>query len=292
MELANVTLQSELQRLASLVVADRIAEISKYKELRINGINDIAGYKAVFQALQDIKQDRIKVEKMRKALKQDALDYGRAVDAKAKEIQALIEPVEEHLKAEREAIDNEKARIEQEKKTAAEIAACLDEAYAANEQFDRQKEEAARLEAQRLEQERKEAELAAKQAEIERKEREAQIAREAEERARQKAEAEIQAAKLAQEKAEREAKEATERERQRIQAEQAAKEAEARLRAEAEAKRKQQAPDKIKLSIFCDALTSVIDNAPMLTDARLAGLLGADLSIMTEIRDRLKKLSL
>lgn len=264
MELANVTLQSELQRLASLVVADRIAEISKYKELRINGINDIAGYKAVFQALQDVKQDRIKVEKMRKALKQDALDYGRAVDAKAKEIQALIEPVEDHLKAEREAIDNEKARIEQEKKNAAEIAACLDEAYAANEQFDRQKEEAARLEAQRIEQERKEAELIAKQAEIERKEREAQIAREAEERARQKAEAEIQAAKLAQEKAERQAIEAADRERQRLQAEQAEKERQERIAAEAEAQRKAQAPDMEKVIEYFANLEGVA--VPNLSD--------------------------
>lgn len=260
MELANVTLQSELQRLASLVVADRIAEISKYKELRINGINDIAGYKAVFQALQDVKQDRIKIEKMRKALKQDALDYGRAVDAKAKEIQALIEPVEEHLKSEREKIDNEKARIEQEKKNAAEIAACLDEAYAANEQFDRQKEEAARLEAQRLEQERKEAELAEKLAGIERKEREAQIAREAEERARQNAEAEIQAAK-------REAAEAAERERQRIQAEQAEKERQEREKAEAEAKRKAQAPDKDKIAEYFAALQAV--EVPELEDKGL-----------------------
>lgn len=260
MELANVTLQSELQRLASLVVADRIAEISKYKELRINGINDIAGYKAVFQALQDVKQDRIKIEKMRKALKQDALDYGRAVDAKAKEIQALIEPVEEHLKSEREKIDNEKARIEQEKKNAAEIAACLDEAYASNDQFDRQKEEAARLEAQRLEQERKEAELAEKLAGIERKEREAQIAREAEERARQNAEAEIQAAK-------REAAEAAERERQRIQAEQAEKERQEREKAEAEAKRKAQAPDKDKIAEYFAALQAV--EVPELEDKGL-----------------------
>ena len=260
MELANVTLQSELQRLASLVVADRIAEISKYKELRINGINDIAGYKAVFQALQDVKQDRIKIEKMRKALKQDALDYGRAVDAKAKEIQALIEPVEEHLKSEREKIDNEKARIEQEKKNAAEIAACLDEAYASNDQFDRQKEEAARLEAQRLEQERKEAELAEKLAGIERKEREAQIAAEAEERARQKAEAEVQAAK-------REAAEAAERERQRIQAEQAEKERQERMAAEADAKRKAQAPDKEKIAAYFAALQAV--EVPELTDKGL-----------------------
>lgn len=267
-------LSGELAKIERVLAADTIAKLNGFMDLKISGIDDKSGYTEVHKALQYTKKQRIAVENMRQQLKRAAIDYGRAVDGAAKSIQAIIEPVETYLSEIRQSIDDEKQRIIEEQKRAEaarraqiEIDQIWDQAHEENDRINREREEreaeAARLEAQRIEQERKEAELAAKQAEIERLEREAKIAREAADAERQRIrEAEERAAK---EKAKHEA---------------------------AEVLRRQQAPDKLKLSMFCDELTSVIENAPTLIDARLAGLLGADLSIMVEIRDRLKKLSL
>ena len=40
-------------------------------------------------------------------LKADSLKFGKAVDERAKEIQALIAPIEEHLKSQKEKVDEE-----------------------------------------------------------------------------------------------------------------------------------------------------------------------------------------
>jgi hypothetical protein len=62
-------------------VADAvIAEMAdKYLPLKINGIDDREGFKAVHAARMIVKDSRIKVEKKRKELKEDALRYGQAI---------------------------------------------------------------------------------------------------------------------------------------------------------------------------------------------------------------------
>ena len=62
-----------------------IAALSdEYLPLRIVDVKDVAGYKAVHQARMDVKGKRVAIEKVRKELKADALEYGRKVDAAAK----------------------------------------------------------------------------------------------------------------------------------------------------------------------------------------------------------------
>ena len=61
---------------------------------------------------------RTDVEKRRKELKQDALDYGRLVDSTAKRITERLEAIEGPLKANKELIDAENERIKREKEEA------------------------------------------------------------------------------------------------------------------------------------------------------------------------------
>ena len=98
-------------------VADAvIAKMAEdYLPLKINGIDDKEGFKAVHAARMIVKDSRIKVEKKRKELKEDALRYGQAIDKEANRIKALIAPVEEHLDAEENAVEEAKKAIEAEK---------------------------------------------------------------------------------------------------------------------------------------------------------------------------------
>ena len=83
----------------------------QFLPLKIADANDVAGYKAVHEARMLVKSKRVEVEKVRKELKADALEYGRKVDAEAKRITAMLQPIEDHLTAEEEAYLAEKERI-------------------------------------------------------------------------------------------------------------------------------------------------------------------------------------
>lgn len=97
------------------VVVPKVNELSKqYLPLKITSVNDEEGYNEVSKALRFIVSKRTAVEEKRKELKADSLAYGRAVDARAKEIAGMLEPIETHLKNEKQRIDDEKKRIEEE----------------------------------------------------------------------------------------------------------------------------------------------------------------------------------
>lgn len=89
-----------------------IAELHKnYMELKIKGIDDKEGYKAVKAARLDIKSRRVSVEKMRKELTTDALLVQRKVNEEAKRITAKLEAIEDHCEKQESWIDQEKERI-------------------------------------------------------------------------------------------------------------------------------------------------------------------------------------
>ena len=69
-------------------------KVKEYSGLKIAGLDDKDGYVAVHNARMVMKEKRVEVEKMRKAIKQYYLDRGRDVDNVAKEITALIQPIE------------------------------------------------------------------------------------------------------------------------------------------------------------------------------------------------------
>ena len=75
---------------------------------------DKQAYKALTSAIAEVRTLRTDVEATRTALKEDALKYGRMVDAEAKRITALLVEIEQPLKEQKAAFDEavEKARQE------------------------------------------------------------------------------------------------------------------------------------------------------------------------------------
>jgi colicin import membrane protein len=93
-----------------------IAELkAKFAPLDIAGVEDKKGYALVHDARMTVRGLRTDVERKRKALKEDSLEYGRKVDAEAKRITKLLEEIESPLEAKEKAIDAELERIKQEK---------------------------------------------------------------------------------------------------------------------------------------------------------------------------------
>lgn len=101
-------------------IIPKVEELKKeFMPLRIKDLEDKEGYEAVKSALKFMVGKRHDIEDKRKELKADSLKFGRAVDEKAKEIQSMIAPIEEHLKSEKDKIDEQiKAIKEAEEKAA------------------------------------------------------------------------------------------------------------------------------------------------------------------------------
>jgi DNA repair exonuclease SbcCD ATPase subunit len=112
-------------------VADgTIAELSEqYMPLRVEGLSDSKGLAAVHAARMHVKGLRVDVEKKRKQLKADAIEYGRIVDGEAKRITALLAPIEDHLQSQEQIVLDEKARLkrEEEERRAAALQARMDQ---------------------------------------------------------------------------------------------------------------------------------------------------------------------
>jgi len=98
----------------STTKVELIAMAAECRGLKIAGVEDRAGLALVHDARMRLKNTRVAIEKTRKDLKADALEYGRKVDQAAKELTAEIEPTERELEAEETRIDTERARIKAE----------------------------------------------------------------------------------------------------------------------------------------------------------------------------------
>ncbi len=104
---------------------------SEYMPLKVSGIEDKEGYETVRAARLVVKTKRCEVEKTRQELKEESIRYGRAVDAEAKRITALLVPIEEYLQSQEKIIDDEKKRIDKEKadKEIARVQLLVDELF-------------------------------------------------------------------------------------------------------------------------------------------------------------------
>ena len=269
---------------------------ANYMKLQIMGLEDRDGFKAVRSARLIVKAHRCNVERLRKELKADALEWGRRVDAEAKRITALLEPIESHLEAEESRIEAEKETIrlaEEERKEAeriekvrqimSRVAAMAnvgvdlspeDVENLSEEEFRGQLAEATDAHETRLqiERERAEKEAAERKAEEERLEAERRAAREETERAQaeQKAENERLAKELAALKAEKAAADAAKRaEEERIALEQ---EAERKRQAEIneQLKAAAQAPDLEKLTAWARRVMDVVEGGSGIEDMEVA----------------------
>jgi fused signal recognition particle receptor len=79
---------------------------AKYTGLKIVDIADSEGYEKCRLAAREVAGTRIAIEKRRKELKEDSLEWGRKVDGAAKKLQALVAEVEAPLDKELKRIDD------------------------------------------------------------------------------------------------------------------------------------------------------------------------------------------
>ena len=89
-----------------------------YMSLTVKDVDDQEGFEQVHDARMVVVKHRTATEKHRKALKADALAYGRRVDAAAKEIFSKLAPIEGHLSEQEKIVTDEKKRIEEEERLA------------------------------------------------------------------------------------------------------------------------------------------------------------------------------
>lgn len=223
------------------------ARIEELKSMYSNLKGDTpVGYKQVTAAIATIRDHRVDVEKMRKQLKADALEFGRVVDAEAKRVTLLLEEIEEPLKAEKKRIDDEKERIKREAEEA-ERRKLEEELRKKREEEEallkaEREKEAARIKA---EQDAREAKLAEERRAFEADREKMRIEREKLEADRKEAEAKAAAERQAEEarlRAEREKEEAARREveeKERTAKAQALADAQRKIAAEQEELRKQ-----------------------------------------------------
>jgi chromosome segregation ATPase len=101
------------------VTDEAILNLSKdYSRLQIEPGN-AKHYKLVTEAIGAVRKLRTSVEKKRKELKAEALEYGRKVDGEAKRITGKLLAIEDPLKEKKKTEDDRKAKIKAEKEEAA-----------------------------------------------------------------------------------------------------------------------------------------------------------------------------
>ncbi len=213
---------SELKKYGITDVAiNRLSD--QYMSMSVDGPGDQENYKIVHQARIDIKGKRVDVEKKRKELKAESLAFGRAVDTEAKRITSLLCPIEDHLASQEKIVDDEKARIKEEKERLEKERIEKEEAERKRVEEENQakiraeqKVEFDRLERIRLKQEEKERKLQEEQNKIKADQAKIEAEKQAIEDQKRKEERDYQR-KLEIEKAQKEAAE-----RARIEAEQKA----------------------------------------------------------------------
>lgn len=90
---------------------------AKYGGIKIVGVDDATGLELAKAGVKELTSTRTKLEAKRKELKADSLEYGRRVDAKAKEIQAAIEAIEKPIREEVARIEAEKEALKRAEET-------------------------------------------------------------------------------------------------------------------------------------------------------------------------------
>jgi hypothetical protein len=99
------------QELAKVNITEQVLkELTEYKKLTVNGIDDKDGYEKVKNAQTVCRNTRTLAVKICKHAREGAIAYQRACIKKEKEVSEQIEEVETYLKEQREIIDGEKAR--------------------------------------------------------------------------------------------------------------------------------------------------------------------------------------
>jgi hypothetical protein len=271
-------MEQEINALIKYNVSDAIITEMRQQmmPLTVTGPEDKVGAEMIHNQRMIVKLHRVDVEKTRKALKADALEFGRKVDNEAKRLTTALEEIENHLLTQEEIVTKHQARLAAERKAKedaekAKIEAERQAQIAADEAAIRQHQEKIRQQQERL---------AAEQLKIEQEK-----LRQAQEQAR----IEQEKARIAQAKVDAE-KRAIEAEKRRLEQEQEARLAEekrqlenlARLKALEAAK-----PDVEKTLLYCEQILSV--ETPEITDSACFTAIEKILSVVLEQQTKLKQ---
>lgn len=93
----------------------------KYSKIKINGPDDVEGYKAAKEAAKEAGILRRNIEARKKVLKEDALRITQAYDKTARYLQGIINPIEDKLKRQIDEVDDFKAKEKLKAERAAEL---------------------------------------------------------------------------------------------------------------------------------------------------------------------------
>lgn len=206
----------------------------QYKTIVVTDSSQTIQMAVAREARKKFSQLRIDVEKARKAMKEQSLRKGQAIDAIARFLTSLITPIEDHLRLQEDFVKIQEEKKAEEARVAAEKKA--EEERVAKEKAESEERERIQLENEKLKKEAEERErILAEEREKARKEREAaelekkrieseqQKKLDAERKERERVEAELQAKKDEEARIKREAEEA---EKKRLADIEAAKKAE------------------------------------------------------------------
>jgi len=287
---------------------------AKAEMLVVTNANQTREMKMAREARLALRAIRVEADKTRKALKEDSLRYGRAVQGVYNVIEYIIKPIEEHLQAQEDFVKIQEAKRREELNDARidELAAWVDfawpvsfsstpygdmsegewsvylqaakdakEAYeqAEAERIAREKAEAEERERIRRENERLRAEAAERERQIaeERRKLEEQARKE-----REAAQAALRAEQEARAKAEAEAREAKEGEERK------------RKEAEEQARKLAAAPDREKLTAWAAKIENTMYELPECSTKeakavaqKIAGQLANSLNMIRQLIDTL-----
>lgn len=102
----------EVETVIKPVIVDIPSLADEFRGMKINGIEDIDGYNSVFRALQSLKKARTNLTKFAKSLRDEYTTKNNKIREIEKNYLKIITEVEDDLKAQREAIDEQKKRAE------------------------------------------------------------------------------------------------------------------------------------------------------------------------------------
>ena len=139
----------------------------KAKTISVTNENQTAEMKMARAGRLFLKEKRVSIEKTRKALKEQSLREGKAIDGIANVLKALIIPIEKHLDQQEHFVEIKAKEIED--KRLAEEARIAEEKRLADEKAEREEQERIRLENEQLRKEAEEKEKIIQEAQLKQK---------------------------------------------------------------------------------------------------------------------------
>ena len=116
----SLTIEKALDReLKKFTPEDDLKDLAKESlDYTVLSVHDKEGYETVVEQRKRVVKARTGIDKVRKQIKAPVIAFGKDVDAMAKMLTEIIEPAEEHLKAQEKIYTDELERIEQQKEAA------------------------------------------------------------------------------------------------------------------------------------------------------------------------------